>query len=455
MTMVEPPSTSSRFHIPSQEQTNQTPGATATSELAPSPTIVETLFMLASSPSSSPSPSLIQSHKEMNQSSAPTPVETIFASSSPSTTATTRSPAAPPGVRRPAGPILPDAQAAFFNLRSEADYLMVSVIPVLLSTLLAIPIQVFTSGLSRIVPFRALTLNHGAAATDSICLSLSGGGNPLSPAWLGLRFLYRFRDPLPLMAFLLGAASVILVPISSEVIRLEHTTDCGGPGDYPFTPRNRRICAIGLRKSGALIRVAEAMLVAMAVLVIGLGFLLKGWKSGVATEPWSIATMASLLASTKDDELRKLLPSLRTGGVDTQMEKSLQGKRFRLGFSSELGSRSKRYGLEVTTSPLRDDKPIRPTTRHPPTRKAASPHKTWSKAKNLLSPPKDMERYVRLLALLFTLGLLILILYYENTVAPDTPFEAFMHSQSFGVRILFTAFGTIITAFWSYYFSCR
>ena len=66
-----------------------------------------------------------------------------------------------------------------------------------------------------------------------------------------------------------------------------------------------------------------------------------------------------------------------------------------------------------------------------------------------------MELYVLLLALLFTFGLLILILYYENTVAPDTFFEEFMYSQSFGVRILFTAFGTIITAFWSYYFSCR
>lgn len=111
--------------------------------------------------------------------------------------------------------------------------------------------------------------------------------------------------------------------------------------------------------------------------------------------------------------------------------------------------------LEVITPPMRDDKPIRPTTRDPPTRKAAPPHKTWSKVKSILSPSlRNMELYIRVLALLFILGLLILILYYENTILPDTSFEAFMDGQSFGVRILFTTFGTITTTFWSYYFSC-
>lgn len=52
----------------------------------------------------------------------------------------------------------------------------------------------------------------------------------------------------------------------------------------------------------------------------------------------------------------------------------------------------------------------------------------------------------------FITGLLILILYYENTIL-DTPFEHFMDSQSYGVRILFTAFGTSVGGFWDYCFS--
>lgn len=107
------------------------------------------------------------------------------------------------------------------------------------------------------------------------------------------------------------------------------------------------------------------MLVVMAVLHIGLGLLLRRWESGVATEPWSIATMATLRACTRDDELGKLLRSLPTDGMNTKMEKAFRGKRFRLGFFSEPGSPSQHYGLEVTTPPPRDDKPIRPITRDP------------------------------------------------------------------------------------------
>ncbi|KAM7222663.1 hypothetical protein V8F06_001850 [Rhypophila decipiens] len=34
----------------------------------------------------------------------------------------------------------------------------------------------------------------------------------------------------------------------------------------------------------------------------------------------------------------------------------------------------------------------------------------------------------------------------------DTTFEAFMDSESFGVRLLFTTFGTAVSGFWDYYF---
>ncbi|KAK0712006.1 hypothetical protein B0H67DRAFT_542048 [Lasiosphaeris hirsuta] len=57
-----------------------------------------------------------------------------------------------------------------------------------------------------------------------------------------------------------------------------------------------------------------------------------------------------------------------------------------------------------------------------------------------------------MLALALIAGLLALILYYENT-SLDTPFEAFMDSQSFGVRILFTTFGIAVSGFWDYYFA--
>ncbi|KAH8894540.1 hypothetical protein GQ53DRAFT_857968 [Thozetella sp. PMI_491] len=70
----------------------------------------------------------------------------------------------------------------------------------------------------------------------------------------------------------------------------------------------------------------------------------------------------------------------------------------------------------------------------------------------LKSSSETLDITVRILCLVFTVGLLIVVLYYENTIL-DTPFEAFMDSQSFGVRFTFTAFGVLINLFWEHYFS--
>ena len=353
-----------------------------------------------------------------------------------------------PDQQRPHGPVPPQAHSAFYNLRSEAAYLMVSVIPVLLTTVLSIPIQVFASSLSCMLPFRALGFPGGATAKESLCLSR----NPslLSSQVVSFRFVKQFRDPLPLLSMILGTLSLILVPISSEVLLLEFTSDCGG-GRASFL----RVCAYGLRKSGGLIRVAEGLLVAMALLVIAIAFLLVRWRSGVTTDPWSIASMASLL--TADSEVCRLLRSIPAPTQDNvrehsdvEMRKVLEGVRFRLGsLTTPASDTIPTLGIEVVPISKQDKQPIQLTSRDPPRRQAKPINERRSIFK--LSP-RIKKDCIRFLALLFTLGLLILILVYENTIAPDTPFEAFMNSQSFGVRILFAIFGIIISTFWNYYF---
>lgn len=105
------------------------------------------------------------------------------------------------------------------------------------------------------------------------------------------------------------------------------------------------------------------------------------------------------------------------------------------------------YGIEVV--PAVDDKSsIKITVRDPPTRKPSPPRKEWF----WYIEPATKDLSIRLVALLFIIGLLILILYYENTIL-DTPFETFMDSQSFSVRILFTSFGTIMRGCWDHFFS--
>ena len=50
-------------------------------------------------------------------------------------------------------------------------------------------------------------------------------------------------------------------------------------------------------------------------------------------------------------------------------------------------------------------------------------------------------------------GLVILVTYYTATQDPDTAFEKFMDGQAFGVRILFTAFGVLLTFCWDRYYT--
>ncbi|KAK3372663.1 hypothetical protein B0H63DRAFT_439963 [Podospora didyma] len=405
-------------------------------------------------------------------SSKPAPSQTLItndgittaATTEPSPTTTTDSLSLPSIAAEPTqGPISPEAQGKYFNLRTEGDYLMISLLPVLLATIVGIPIQVFSGSLDSMRPFRALTSQgKGALAEDSLCLPRS---SLLAPV-IGMRFLHRYSDPLPLLNVLLGMASTALIPLASETVRLEF---------LPFKCDSGVICPIGLRKSELPIRTAEALLAAMAALVLSMGFLLARWKTGVATEPWSVAAMAALLASSSittttrsqdehslKDAMLRIPPhadgETRLGNDDlsTALERGDDGTRFRLGhWPTDNEQTASGYGIGILPARNADDrKPIpKPTTRNPPTRTPSTTrkkHRTcgWAAA----ARADSQETWLRSVFLILIIGLLVLILYYENTIL-DTPFEAFMDSQTFGVRVLFTSLGTIVTLFWDYYFS--
>ncbi|KAK3385469.1 hypothetical protein B0H63DRAFT_543810 [Podospora didyma] len=375
------------------------------------------------------------------------------------------------------GPIPKGAESVFFNLRTEFDFLMASLIPVLLTTLLSIPIDIFVACLARMVPFRALghhrprSGREGATAESSIFLSRSS--SLLTAPFTSWQFLRQFRDPLPLLKFLLSAGSAILVPLSGEVIRLEFSEYCKDDDakteDGIWRIHGPRYCAFGLRKAGTPMRIAEGLICLMAIIVIGIGVLLANWRTGVATEPWSIASMASLASNARLLEVVRSIPP-HDDGQDgaahllrdaAQAEKKLvqKGRRFRLGFfDSDATANSNHnqpsYGIvEVIPCANVDKKPIRPTARDPPrSPKPVPPAPPASRPRPWYSLSSDaIDDSIQVVALVLTTGFLILILYYENTIL-NTAFEAFMDSQTFGVRILFTAFGTAFSGFWDYYF---
>ncbi|KAM7210020.1 hypothetical protein V8F06_014599 [Rhypophila decipiens] len=369
----------------------------------------------------------------------------------------------PPKLGPGSGPIAPGAESRMFNIRSSADFLLASLIPVLTTTLLSMAIQVFVSSLNTMLPFRALTTTMkpatGAEARDSLLLARSSpsSSSPIYGPNISWRFLLQFHDPLALFNFLLSTISTILVPLSNEVIHLELTTECD---DSPFShpqgqddkPPNsfQRACAYGLRRQDATMRVAESLLVALAILIVSMGYLLLRWRSCVSNEPWSVTSMANLFSGSSE-EFKEVVKSThtRTGNVNhdsktkhnanAEMRKAVlekgSGLRFRLGYHDANSN----YGIDMLAIKQKDDKTsIKLTTRDP---------------KEL----KPVSRMVfNVIALVLTTGLLAVILYYENTVvlpSESTGFETFMSGQSFEVRVFFTALGTGITLFWDDYFS--
>ena len=67
-----------------------------------------------------------------------------------------------------------------------------------------------------------------------------------------------------------------------------------------------------------------------------------------------------------------------------------------------------------------------------------------------------MRRKQRILdccALILMWGLTVLITHYNTTELPDTDLKRFMNEQEFGARVLFTAFGVLLTFFWDHYFT--
>ncbi|KAK4217302.1 hypothetical protein QBC37DRAFT_308124 [Rhypophila decipiens] len=344
----------------------------------------------------------------------------------------------------PKGPIPPGTQSLFFNLSSESAYLMVSVVPVLLATLLLVLLQVMTNAINSILPFRALVHPEGALPEDSLLLSR----NPsiFSSPFIAARFWGRFQDPLPLIGGLLSLLATVLVTLSSEVVRLVLTTDCGGDHHHSV-----RVCAFGLRKSN-LLRAAEGLLGCLAVLAIVVAVVMWRCKAtGLADDPWSIEGMAGLVRNG-DGGLVGLLRSVSAekgkSAVREGIERSLQGRRFRLGITEGTC----RYGIEVVPTSTQNKVPIKQRAQNPPTRKGIDVGK---RKKGLIRRlgAVDWGLVLRVSALLFTLGLLILILYYETTVGVDTGFERFMNSQTVGVRILFAVFGILINGFWNWYFA--
>ncbi|KAF7539159.1 hypothetical protein G7054_g2387 [Neopestalotiopsis clavispora] len=317
---------------------------------------------------------------------------------------------------------------------SPAEYFIGFCLPTLLSIIIAIPIRALNMNAKLFQPWHALTHPSGALGFESLVLPTCGFMSYAN----GMRSFLGGQILISLTTVLM-MCSVLLVPLSAESIVLELRGNC--------VSGSAKGCTYQLSVSEIPAKATLALLALMCFLVVLIVFSLWRWKSGVNTNPWNICGVAGL---AQNEELRALLtqdvrrrPRLRNG-IEKTLNATVSNRCFKLGwFHGNSGGME--YGVMLADhhseiAPFHYDLP------------EAHEEISMELRKDKNSLP-FMLRYIgRFLFLIILVGLLALILYYNNT-GDDTAFERFMDSQSFGTKFLFTSVGTIVTLFWSSFVS--
>jgi len=330
----------------------------------------------------------------------------------------------------PVFPRFPGSGPADIIIPRRADYFTVYFLPIILTVLLSIPIHAVDAELKAILPLRLLS--RPAGSTEALAMR--------PPSRLaGLRLLWRCREPLAALGDALVLCVSVLVSLSSETVGLKLRGSC-------FL-QDLQGCFITVAAFEGPARAAEVLLAVAAVLVLVLAVLLARWRSGVATHPGSVAAVCAHLQAP---ETREVLRNIAVGAYDDDAERQLRDGLKDVAFA--LGRyapapRADDYGL----IPLRRAQASPPAGGKGEGRRALTGalHRTRSKV-------KKSERLLQGAFLFLLSTVLVVVLYYENTVYEDpaeTPFEWFMDSQEFGVRMLFTSCGVVISLIWERLFS--
>jgi len=357
-----------------------------------------------------------------------------------------------------------------FYMLTNPEYWATFFTPVLSAILLSILAEMLLSNLTALLPFHRLTKktpDGGATAAQSLVLPHGLFGNALT----SLRIAREDKDPLPLLAHLLVLLSAVATALSSEAVGIRLAGHCKHD-DFSG-------CYIGVGVFLAPARALQAILTVELAMVVGAAGLLllpwNKWCSGVAGPQGGIAATAKLV---QNGDLRGAFRSLgdeaatTAGGKDEISDQhvidAFRGLRFLLGYfpaSSKGGRREMQYGILVVEH---DEKEMVASqsfrSRATLQQKICSAWKrTYDSRFGTLVKGAlfrmgrgqriSSKKMYECCGLLYMAGLIILVTYYTAIQDPDTVFEKFMNQQDFGVRVLFTGFGVVLTSFWDAYYA--
>ena len=334
------------------------------------------------------------------------------------------------GTKEP--PQVDEINTDFVEIYTLREHLFIgNMLPTLLGAIFGIPWKVLYIHIATLDPFACMARPQGATGYASVVSRREGFGFLLDQA-LGLlsgRYVV-------LVAAALQYAAALLTPLASEAISLTVI----GKNCIATNGALSKHCEVVVAVSPLVARIMMGVLAAMAVLAVMLLCGLRSWSTGVAADPRSIASIASLLWN---DDVRHAVALLPADGSPDSV------RRMR----DELGPA--RFRLEATPTAVVRIRMLRPeNSRHVwflGRLEDRLRNRLHSRSKGKGTKPKSlMSTLVKLGAFsLLLIGFDALILVYYLNDNQNAPFEKFMQSQGFGVNFLFTAVGVIIGFAWT------
>ncbi|OTB16175.1 hypothetical protein K445DRAFT_59447 [Daldinia sp. EC12] len=312
---------------------------------------------------------------------------------------------------------------------SDGRYFLGLMLPTFIAIVMLIPIRIVDQSARLYYPFHELTSTRGALARDSLCFETASIWNLRARVRSMLNGEYLLT-----LTGLLVLGSVVMVPLSSEAVRIILSgPSCATPSDVSST------CTMALAVRLVPAQVSVGLLILMVTIVGLTAIVLRKWETGLSWNPWSLVRMGHLAAN---NEIRTLLlrRMREKGGCMTNkdMDKSLAKKAFILTDWEENGYSKYSILIRNETSLRKDGKPVR--------RKA-----NRQKGKGSSMPFFILTWSGRLLFLALLCGVMIGLLVY--TIAGDgKDYTQYMEGRWRVVRFIFTTISVLISLIWGSFF---
>ncbi|KAH7140703.1 hypothetical protein EDB81DRAFT_723866 [Dactylonectria macrodidyma] len=309
----------------------------------------------------------------------------------------------------------------------EGGYFLGKFLPPFLSVMLSIPARIIDLNAQLYQPFYALNRPNGALGPDTMTLHFSG--------WTG--FLKPFTTladghPVTFLSMLIVWCTALMTPVATEAIGVKLHGSC--------TSIDPTGCAAALGVTQAPTHVLIALLAFTIVLLCLLLYFLRNWETGLYSNPWSVAGIASLAIN------REIRPQK---GTEKKIAKEMAEKRYGFGYFENSHGQTE-YGIVLYDDAGQNLQGRDDLGTMAEVSSVDSLNVTRTKRRG--NPFMALGIVWRLCFLLFLVGLMVLIIYYGATFKKQNDFQGFMTGQTFGIRFMFAVLGVIISFGWTAFF---